>query len=97
MVKLRLATPVWRRAFASAEWQLLGERTTLAGNTVGSASLVQLTAGWPLTRQLELTGVIANLFDQRYADPGSDEHLQDSIQQTGRTMRVGFRWKLPVW
>ena len=51
-----------------------------------------MTAGWPITATLALTGSIGNLFDRRYADPGSDEYLPDSIQHTGRTMRIGVRW-----
>ena len=94
MVKARVAVPLAPRAFASAEWQLVGQRSTLAGDTVGAASVVYVTAGWPISRTLALTGSIGNLFDQRYADPGSDEHLPDSIQQTGRTMRIGFRWTM---
>ncbi len=59
---------------------------------MAAASVVHVTAGWPITAALALTGSIGNLFDRRYADPGSDEHLPDSIQQTGRTMRIGIRW-----
>ena len=92
----RIEVPMGPRAFASVEWQFTGERSTLAGATVGAASVVHLTAGWPIPRTLTLTGSIRNLFDQRYADPGSDEQLPDSIPQTGRTARVGLRWAIGV-
>jgi len=94
MVKTRVAVPIGQRAFASAEWQLTGTRSTLAGETLGAASVVHLAMGWPVSKTLALTGSIGNLFDQRYADPGSDEHLPDAIPQNGRTMRVGFRWTM---
>jgi outer membrane receptor for ferrienterochelin and colicins len=94
MFKSRVTVPLGTRAFASAEWQLTGTRSTLAGNTVGAASLVNLATGWPLTRMLSLTGSVANLFDQHYGDPGSDEHLPDAIPQIGRAMRVGLRWTM---
>jgi iron complex outermembrane receptor protein len=94
MVKARVAVPLGPRAFASAEWQLMDRRATIAGDTVAAASVVHLTAGWPITNAFGLTGSIANLFDQRYADPASDEHLPDSIPQNGRTMRVGLRWTI---
>jgi iron complex outermembrane receptor protein len=96
MAKARVTVPIKSRAFASAEWQFTGNRSTLAGNTVGAATVVHLTGGWPLSKSLVLTGSIRNLFDQRYMDPSSDEHLPDSIQQNGRTMRIGFRWNLGV-
>ena len=63
-------------------------------NAVGAVTVLHLTGGWPLGKTLVLTGSIRNLFGQAYLDPGSDEHLPDSIQQNGRTMRVGFRWAI---
>ena len=96
MAKARVTIPIKSRAFASAEWQFTGNRSTLAGNMVGTATVVHLTGGWPLGKSLVLTGSIRNLFNQRYLDPSSDEHLPDSIQQNGRTMRIGFRWNLGV-
>ncbi len=92
--KARMESPLGARAFAAAEWQFIGERSTLAGTTVGAASVVHLTAGWTAARTLTVTGSIRNLFDQRYADPGSDEHLPDSIPQTGRTAWIGLRWAI---
>jgi len=94
LAKARIEVPMGPRAFASAEWQFMAERSTLAGGTVGAVSVVNLAAGWPIARTLTLTGSIRNLFDHAYADPGSDEHLPDSIPQTGRTARVGLRWAI---
>ena len=92
--KARIEYPMGPRAFAAAEWQFIGERSTLAGATVGAASVVHLTAGWTIAKTLTVTGSIRNLSDQRYSDPGSDEHLPDSIPQTGRTARVGLQWAI---
>ena len=94
IAKARATFPLRARAFASAEWQFMSERSTLAGSAVDAVSLLQVTAGWPIGRTLLLTGSIRNLFNQVYADPGSDEHLSDSIPQNGRTMRVGIRWAI---
>lgn len=94
MAKFRLSVPGPRRSsFASFEWQYLSARTTLAGTTVDPVLLAHATVDWPLGRSLTLTGQIRNLFDRRYADPASDEHAIDAIEQNGRTMRVGIRWK----
>jgi outer membrane receptor for ferrienterochelin and colicins len=94
--KARINVPMGERAFVSAEWQFIGNRATLAGAIAAAASLVHVTAGWPIAKTLTVTGSIRNLFDQRYADPGSDEHLPDSIPQTGRTAQVGLRWTIGV-
>jgi outer membrane receptor for ferrienterochelin and colicins len=94
MGKFRLSVPGPRSgSFGSFEWQYLSSRTTLAGTMVDGASLVNATAAWPLGRSLALTGQIRNLFDIRYADPASDEHAVDAIEQNGRTLRIGLRWK----
>jgi hypothetical protein len=39
-------------------------------------------------------GGVRNIFDNRYADPVSLGHAQDSIAQNGRTARIGLRWRL---
>jgi outer membrane receptor for ferrienterochelin and colicins len=93
MAKLRFSVPGPREgSFASLEWMYLSTRTTLAGNTVDPASLANATFNLPLGRSVTFTGQVRNLFDVRYADPGSEEHVGDSIEQNGRTARVGLRW-----
>ena len=95
LAKMRLSVPGPRdRSFASFEWQYLSSRTTITGATVTPASLANVTANFPFGHALTGTFQIRNLFNARYADPGSDEHLSDSIEQNGRTLRVGVRWKL---
>ncbi len=93
MAKVRLSVPVSRnRSFASFEWQYLSTRTTLAGKTVDPASVAHVTVNLPFGRSLLVTGHIRNLFNARYADPVSDEQMADSIEQNGRTARIGIRW-----
>ncbi len=92
-MKGSLTMPVWRHGgFASFELQHLGARRTLAGETVGAASLGRVTVTQPLARAFSLTAQIRNVFDQEYGDPASAEHLQDTIVQDGRTFIVGLRW-----
>ena len=93
MAKLRLSVPGPRaRSFAAFEWLYMSSRATIAGLTVNPAVVANATINLPLGRSVTLTGQIRNLFDARYADPASDEHLPDSIEQNGRTARLGFRW-----
>jgi iron complex outermembrane receptor protein len=37
---------------------------------------------------LTLSASVYNLFDHTYDDPGSEEHLQDTIAQNGRSFRL---------
>jgi outer membrane receptor for ferrienterochelin and colicins len=95
MAKLRLGVPgPLATSFAALEWQYLSARATLTGMTVDPASIANVTATVPIGRDLMIIGQIRNLFGAHYADPGSDEHVGDSIPQSGRTARIGVRWML---
>jgi outer membrane receptor for ferrienterochelin and colicins len=43
---------------------------------------------------LELSAGVSNLFDKEYGHPGFDEHIQDIIQQDGRTywLKLTYRF-----
>jgi outer membrane receptor for ferrienterochelin and colicins len=77
----------------SVEGQYLSSRATLAGATVSAATTFNVTMVQPLGRAWELFGGLRNIFDNRYADPVSIAHTQDSITQNGRTARIGLRWR----
>jgi outer membrane receptor protein involved in Fe transport len=95
MAKLRLSSPVpVNGSIASAEIQHMSSRRTLTGATVPGATIANVTFSSRLTSSVELVGTIRNLFNQSYADPASDEHRSDIIQQNGRTARIGIRWNL---
>ena len=88
LAKLNAAAPVgalWRAAF---EAQYVGARSTQSGAAssylVANANLSTLR----LARNVEASIAITNLFDRRYADPGTPEHQQRSIAQDGRSMRA---------
>jgi outer membrane receptor protein involved in Fe transport len=80
------------RSFASFEWHYLSTRTTIAGLTVAPAAVANASVNWPIGRSMTVSGQIRNLFNARYADPACDEHVPDSIEQNGRTLRLGLRW-----
>ena len=41
----------------------------------------------------ELSAGLYNLLDKNYADPGAEEHLQDSLRQDGRNFRVKLTFR----
>ena len=97
MAKARVSAPLFGPGSSAAIEVLgIGGRQTVAGNHLGAATTANLTLIKPLGRSLEIVGTVRNLFDLDYAVPASDEHLQDSIPQDGRTFRVGLRVKLPL-
>ena len=94
MAKLRFSVPTLSTASTAFELQYLSQRGTLAGELVAAATVAHVTFSQRLGHGLDVVATVRNLFDQRYADPASDEHLQDSIPQDGRTFRVGLQWAI---
>jgi outer membrane receptor for ferrienterochelin and colicins len=93
LLKGRVMLPTVRRGSSMAvELDHISARTTLAGTRVDSATLVGLNVVEPLNRTIAVTLRVRNLLNRRYADPGSEEHLQDQIEQNGRTFTVGLKF-----
>ena len=89
MVKLNLAIPLGSRLTAGLESQYTSSRETLAGGRVDGFLLTNLTLRMPrLLHRLEAAATVYNLFDRKYADPGSEEHVQDAIPQARRSFRL---------
>ena len=70
------------------------DRFTLQRNRVDGYLLGNLTiTGRIIPDRLELQGSLYNLFDADYGDPGAGEHLQDVIDQDGRSARLLLRYR----
>jgi outer membrane receptor for ferrienterochelin and colicins len=103
MAKARVSLPgPFGRSFVSVEGQYLSGRTTfprpdsgdgLYLGKVGAAATANVTLVQPFGRAWELTAGVRNLFDTKYSDPVSEQHLQEAIEQNGRTARIGLTWK----
>ncbi len=94
VVKGRISLPgPTAGSFMSVEGLYLSSRGTLAGQRVPGHALLSLHVVQSLGRSWELFGGAQNLFDDKYLDPVSSQHRQDSIEQNGRTARIGLTWK----
>jgi iron complex outermembrane receptor protein len=79
------------KLFLGLEEQFTSGRKTLAGNEIGGFWVTNVTLfNQNLFKGLDLSASIYNLFGKKYSDPGAGEHVQDKIQQDGRS----FRFKL---
>jgi len=69
--------------------QYVGDRPTVRGGSADEYVLVNLdiSAGRPGEGWM-LSAGIDNVLDELYFDPGSEEHVQDAIEQDGRRLRV---------
>jgi outer membrane receptor protein involved in Fe transport len=82
------------RLTASIDGWYMSARRTLAGVQLDSSMVANLTLVAPRIRgRFALSASIYNLFDERYADPGSEEHRQDSILQDGRNFRLKLAYR----
>ena len=95
LAKANLSVPFKNdRLLASLEAQYTSARETLAGDSAGGFTVVNLTLlsrNWKSGPSVSLS--VFNLFDKRYGDPGGTEHVQDVIPQDGRSVRVQIRYE----
>jgi outer membrane receptor for ferrienterochelin and colicins len=93
LAKLHLLAPLYRdKLLAGLEMLFTSPRRTLAGGKVGAQWLTNLTLMTRnLVKGLEVSASIYNLFNQKYYDPGSLDHLSSGLKripQDGLTFRI---------
>jgi outer membrane receptor for ferrienterochelin and colicins len=108
MLKLDLSAPLWRnKVFAGVEFRFVssrrslhntsdtfGQPLTVQGTDAGAYGIVNLTLfSRELINNLELSATVYNLLDRRYEDPASKFHVQDTLEQDGRSFRVKLTYR----
>jgi outer membrane receptor for ferrienterochelin and colicins len=88
--QFNLLTPLLKKKiYASLELQYLSPRKTLKETATEAVWLSNFTLfSQKLVRGLDLSFSVYNLLNQRYGDPGSEEHRQNTITQNGRHFRL---------
>ncbi len=85
--KLNLSVPLAWGWQAGYELQYDSKRMSLAGNDLGGYAVSNLTLGTAkLADGVELWLSVYNLFDRRYAHPGSEINWQNAFEQDGRSV-----------
>jgi len=90
LAKFNVGVPLIKeKLFAGMEAQYMSTRRTLADKDADAFWLTNLTlSSTKLLKGLGVSASVYNLFDKKYGDPGSGEHLQDVIEQDGRSVRL---------
>lgn len=90
MAKLNLITPPFlRKVSAAFEAQYQSSVRTLGGNSADAFLIGNLTLNAPkLLRGVDVSLSLYNLFGTRHRFPGAEEHLQDTLPQEGRSLRL---------
>jgi iron complex outermembrane receptor protein len=98
MSKFNLIAPlIDEKVFAGTEGIYVSGRKTLMDSQADGFFLTNLTVSSPaLLSGWDVSLSVYNLFDQRYGDPGSGEHLQDVILRDGRNFRVKLTYNFGV-
>lgn len=81
-----LSGPVGSRFFAGIEGVSESPRQTLAGSSTPRQLVFNTRITAKLSSHWKLTAHVRNALDARYAHPASDGHVQDVIEQDGRTV-----------
>jgi outer membrane receptor protein involved in Fe transport len=76
------------RTTVAAGTRYLSSRLTLTGRRTAAAVVCDARVSRRLATGLTAGLDVRNLFDARYGDPGSEEHVQDQIVQDSRTVFV---------
>lgn len=95
VVQVNATVPIVKAKLSgSVELQSLSKRLNVRGEEVPGHVVVNVSLlSRKLLPRLELTANVYNVFDERYADPGAEEHRQGSIAQDGRTARLKLAWR----
>jgi iron complex outermembrane receptor protein len=79
--------------YVGVQGQYIGRRLSVGGQEVDGAFVPNVTLTSPTRRNVDFSISINNAFNTSYADPGAEEHLQQSIPQDGRTLLARVRVK----
>lgn len=104
LIKLNLSVPLWReKIFAGVEYQYTSQRDsfhntteprTVQGEGVRGYGVVNLTLfSRDLVKNLEFSASVYNVFDQKYSDPATRFHVQDTLERDGRTFRLKMTYR----
>ena len=104
LAKLNLSAPIVKeKLFAGLEVQFVSQRTTTHINALGTAEaggdapaygIVNFTLfSQNLIKGMDVSAGVYNLLDRTYSDPSTRLHLQDLIEQDGRTFRVKLTYR----
>ncbi len=95
LIKGNLIVPLYKdKVFAGFELQYQSSAKTLAGRRADDFVIGNLTLfSREIVKGLEVSASVYNLFDTQYGSPGAGDHLQDTIQQDGRSFRLKMTYK----
>jgi len=95
MGKLNLIVPFYAdKVFGGLEFQYRSQVLTLGGQHSDPFWVANLTLfSQRIVKGLEVSASIYNLLDAKYSYPGAGEHIEDQIEQDGRSLRIKVTYR----
>lgn len=95
MVNCNMIYPLVKETlFAGIDAKYTGKRKTLAGSHTNDAIITNLTLTYTdMLKNLDVQLGLYNLFDVTYSHPGFIEHVQDTLEQDGRTFGIKLTYR----
>jgi iron complex outermembrane receptor protein len=95
MAKVNMGVPIERvHIVTGLSMQVAGTRWTHTGDMLPAAVVTNWNVVRTLRKGIEIQGSIFNLFDVRYSEPASNDHVQGSLAQDGRQISIRLQWRL---
>lgn len=95
LAKFNVGLPLERlRVTTGLSIQVEGTRWTHTGEALPPVAVTNWTVVHRLGRNVEIDGSIYNLFNVRYSEPASTDHVQGGIPQDGRQIAVKLLWRI---
>ncbi|WP_052566825.1 TonB-dependent receptor plug domain-containing protein [Candidatus Magnetobacterium casense] len=90
LIKAKMMVPIVKnKIFAAIEEQYTSDRKLLDGSSASSFFLTNFTlSSANYIKAMEASMSVYNLFNKKYSDPASYEHLQSAIEQDGIYFRL---------
>ena len=104
LAKLNVSAPIMKeKLFAGLEVQFASQRTSAHISPLGTAEPGEVVPAYGivnftlfsqnLIKGMDISAGVYNLLDRHYSDPSTPLHLQDQIEQDGRTFRVKLTYR----
>lgn len=95
LAKLNAIIPVLKgKLFSGTEIQYTSSRRTLKNNRTSGFIVANLSlVGKNVTKGMDVSASLYNLFDKKFKDPGGGEHTQDAIEQDDRAFRLKLTYR----
>jgi outer membrane receptor for ferrienterochelin and colicin len=95
LAKINVGSPIKRLGVTTGvSVAVAGTRRAHTGEMFPPVAVANWNVVRPIGKDVEIQGALFNLFNVRYSEPASTDHLQGGISQDGRQIAVKLLWRV---